>query len=312
MSSHDAHEQYWWRIALELELRRVSGNEFQNFFARVMEKAHGDDFVRVRPYGRRGDKGCDGYLTSTGEVFQCYGALNADQGKVDYLISKLQTDFSQAKAKVSHVMRRWTMVHNLVDGLPVEAIEELDRLKKTNLEIQFSFFGYQSFEEKILNMGKANVVTLLGTVAGEHNVRNLPLTELRELIASIAEDLKELPPLADVRPVPQDKLELNRIPTSWRTLLMVGYQNTSIIADYLENHPDVLLGERVASWFHVKYLELGSQCLSPGRILSGLYELIVGIGYVSPERQVTAQALLAYLFERCDIFEDALQPERMP
>jgi len=40
-----------------------------------MEKLHGDDFVRIRPLGSLGDKGCDGYLRSNGQVFQCYGKL---------------------------------------------------------------------------------------------------------------------------------------------------------------------------------------------------------------------------------------------
>jgi hypothetical protein len=38
--------------------------------------------------------------------------------------------------------------------------------------------------------------------------------------------------------------------------------------------------------------------------MRSLYEGITGVGSVSPERQVAAQALLAYLFEACDIFED--------
>jgi len=37
--------------------------------------------------------------------------------------------------------------------------------------------------------------------------------------------------------------------------------------------------------------------------MSALYEDITGIGVVLPARQVAAQALLAYLFESCDIFE---------
>ena len=62
------------------------------FFSKV------DDFLRVRPFGRKGDKGHDGHLQSTGQLFQCYGVLNGDSGKVDYLICKMK-DF--AKAKVS-------------------------------------------------------------------------------------------------------------------------------------------------------------------------------------------------------------------
>jgi hypothetical protein len=64
-----------WRAMLELKLRRSHGEAFQAFFSEVMQKAHGSDFVRLRPYGSLGDKGCDGYRASTGHVYQCYGAI---------------------------------------------------------------------------------------------------------------------------------------------------------------------------------------------------------------------------------------------
>jgi hypothetical protein len=38
--------------------------------------------------------------------------------------------------------------------------------------------------------------------------------------------------------------------------------------------------------------------------MASLYDLVNGAGSVTPARQVAAQALLAFLFESCDIFED--------
>jgi hypothetical protein len=52
------------------------------------------------------------------------------------------------------------------------------------------------------------------------------------------------------------------------------------------------------------------QNLSPSAIVASLYELITGIGSVTPVRQVAAQALPAFLFESCDIFED--DPAKVP
>src|SRR5216684_5842387 len=124
-----AEQRYWWKIALELKLRKCSGNAFQEFFSDVMAAAHGSDFVRVRPYGSLGDKGCDGYLQSTGAVFACYGALNGGGGKVDYLIGKMGDDYGKALVALPTIMTGWQMVHNLVDGLPAEAILKLNELK---------------------------------------------------------------------------------------------------------------------------------------------------------------------------------------
>jgi hypothetical protein len=38
--------------------------------------------------------------------------------------------------------------------------------------------------------------------------------------------------------------------------------------------------------------------------MAGLYEAVVGIANVTNDRAVAAQALLAFLFHACDIFED--------
>src|ERR1700688_4126315 len=117
-----SEQRLWWKIALELKLRKCSGDAFQDFFSVTMAEAHGSDFVRVRPYGVLGDKGCDGYLQSTGAVYACYGALNGDGGKVTYLIGKMSDDYSKAAVALPTIMKAWHMVHNLVGGLPVEAI----------------------------------------------------------------------------------------------------------------------------------------------------------------------------------------------
>jgi hypothetical protein len=65
--------EFWWKISLRLKLRQSSGDAFQDFFSEVMEKLHGSNFIRVRPFGQKGDKGCDGYLQPSGQLFQCYG-----------------------------------------------------------------------------------------------------------------------------------------------------------------------------------------------------------------------------------------------
>jgi hypothetical protein len=127
-----------WRIALELRLRRCSGTAFQDFFGDVMSKRHGSDYVRVRAYGRLGDKGCDGYLQSSGQVFACYGALNGELGRVSYLVKKMEEDFCKASAALASIMKEWHMVHNLVDGLPVEAVEKLDALRARQTRISNS------------------------------------------------------------------------------------------------------------------------------------------------------------------------------
>lgn len=301
----DLTKEYWWKISLELKLRKVNGNAFQDFFSDVMQKLHGSDFVRLRPFGSKGDKSCDGFLQSSGQIFQCYGAINGDGGKVDYLIGKMKDDFKKANEKVSSIMKEWHMVHNLVDGLPIQAVEVLESLKKENPDLKFGFIGLEGFEERISRLGDTLVTQLLGPVATNQDSRNLQIEELRDLVNAVAQATESITTTdSHIEPVPVDKLDANDLPGHWHSLISGGWQNAYLVASYLDLHPDPLVGERIAGIFNKKYQYLREQNLSPGNIMNSLYEMVTGAGSVSPERQVAAQALLAHLFESCDIFKN--------
>ena len=298
-------QEYWWKISLRLKLRQSSGDAFQDFFSNVMEKLHGDDFVRVRPFGQKGDKGCDGYLLSSGKLYQCYGAVNGDKGKVSYLIGKMDEDFAKAKMQLGAIMKEWHMVHNLVDGLPIDAVEMLNKLREDNSEIEFGFIGLEGFEQRINDLNKEQIEEILGPAATNQDAQNLQVEELRDLISGVvAATEKSDPKLADIAPVPADKLDANDLPEHWKMLISGGWQNAHIVASYLDQHYDPLIGETIADMFNTRYKYLKSQGLTPASIMDGLYEFVTGIGSVATERQVAAQALLAHLFESCDIFEN--------
>jgi hypothetical protein len=302
-------EDYLWQIPLRLKLRQTSGDYFQDFFSSIMGKVHGDDFVKVRPFGSKGDKGCDGYLLSSGQLFQCYGALNGDKGKVDYLISKMDEDFGKAKDKLGAMMKEWHMVHNLVDGLPVEAVEKLNELKEANPDIQFGFIGLEGFEERVDQLTLEQKNEILGPIATNGDALNLQVDELKSLIDSVIEATETAGQSNDdISPVSQGKLDGNHLPEYWKSLVSSGWQNAHVVVEYFDKHHDPMRGEMIAGMFNEKYLYLKSQNLSPASIMDGLYEFVTGIGSVSPARQVAAHSLLAHLFESCDIFEN-IEPE---
>lgn len=297
-------QRYWWRIALELRLRQCSGNAFQDFFSVVMGQLHGDDFIRVRPFGKLGDKGCDGYLNSTGQLFQCYGALNGETKQVSKLSKKMTDDFSTAASQLAAIMHEWHMVHNLIEGVPTEAITTLKALDTANPTIKFGFIGFEGFAERVFKLKPQQIYQLLGPAASLTDAKNLDIATLRKLVNDLAAAADTAQPEAvDLRPVPVDKLVYNKLPYHWKSLISGGWMNAPIVASYFERHPDPLAGDKVAALFKGKYNYFKTQNLMPGDIMAALFELVTGIGNVLPQQQVAAQALLAFLFENCDIFE---------
>lgn len=296
-------QRFWWRIALELRLRQCHGDAFQDFFSNVMEWLHGDDFVRVRAFGQLGDKGCDGYLLSTGQLFQCYGALNGETNQVARLTKKMKDDFATALAKLGGIMQEWHMVLNLVDGLPVDAVEALAELKAANPKIKFGIIGKEGLEERIFKLSIERITSLFGPAATPADVNNLDVEALRQLVNELG--TADHPTLDDVdlKPVPVGKLLHNDLPTHWQMFIRSGWVNAHIVASYFERHHDPLKGGKVAALFKRKYESLKAQNLQPSDIMGSLLETVTGIGNVLPQQQVAAQALLTHVFENCDIFE---------
>jgi hypothetical protein len=294
-----------WRLALELKLRKCAGDAFQDFFSSVMSKAYGSDYIRLRAHGKLGDKGCDGYLDSSGRVFQCYGALNGDSGKVSYLIAKMDEDFAKAKAGVPELLKEWHMVHNLVDGLPIEAVQKLNELAKANPTIKFGFLGHEALEEIIFGLEHEKITDLLGAVATGDDAWNLNVKELRILVENIQTAAENAPySPEDIKPVPPDKLDFNNLSPHWKRFISYGWQNAHLVGEYLNRHIDAMIGENIATVMNQRYQYLKSQHLSPDAIMAALYEVAAGVKAVTTQRHVAVQALLAYLFESCDIFED--------
>jgi hypothetical protein len=186
----------------------------------------------------------------------------------------------------------------------VEAIQTLDTIGKAEPTKKFGFVGLEGFQERVFSLDHSKIEQLLGVVATSQEAQNLQICELRDLIAGVAAAGDEVEfDVTTIRPVPPEKLAFNKLPSHWRSLIAGGWQNAHLVSSYLDQHNDPLVGEKIAQAFRVRYKYLKSQELAPGAIMSWLYEMVTGTGSVAAPRAVASQALLAYLFENCDIFE---------
>lgn len=307
MSSWMTSEQrYGWLVSLELKLRRVSGVAFQDFFADVMTRAHGDDYVPTRPFGSLGDRGCDGYLMSIGQVFACYGKVDDAAPSVSTIVEKMVDDYGKACLHLKDVMKEWHFVHNLLDGTATDAtVLKLGEMRKANPGHTFGIVGKKGFEHRIFNLPEADIIALIGMAVSAEDTRNMKLELVAELINEIMNAVEEAPLDAlEPKPVPIDKLTFNKLPKHWCHTIRSQMANAQLVEVYLDRHIDVERGMKVAALFRHRYLGLKEQGLPPGDIMAGLFEAIVGVGSVTNDRVVAAGAVIAYLFQACDIFED--------
>jgi hypothetical protein len=301
----DPFQRYQYKLALELRIRKAYGVAFQDFFSSVMEMAHGNDFVRVRPFGSLGDKGCDGYLSSSGCVFQCYGKAEDAPPNAAAIVTKLAEDYTLAASHLPDIMKEWHFAHNLVAGLPVVAVQKIESMKVAFPAHQFGTIGPAGLEERIFTLNESQLLELLGPAATADDSRNLRMDEVRDLVEAVMTSIDDATVDAgDIKPVPVDKLSFNKLPQHWRDLVSAASQNAPYVKQHFDHHPNPETGDAVAQAFRQRYRALRQENLAPGVIMDQLYEQTTGIGAVSARRQVAAQALLAYLFDACEIFED--------
>ncbi len=260
--------------------------------------------------GSLGDKGCDGYRASNGQVYQCYGKLEDAGVNAVGIARKIGDDYALAAGHLTTIMKEWHFAHNLVDGLPINAVEQIETLKKSGAHV-IGVAGPAWLEEEVFKLDAFMIGDLLGPAATAEDTRNLQIAEVRDVVDALMQTIGQgAAQVAAIAPVPADKLDFNKLPGHWVQLISAASQNGPYVRRYFEQHPNVEAGGLVAGEFSTRYKALRQESLPPGVIMDQLYEQLTGIGAVTAARQVAAQSLLAYLFDACEIFED--HPSKVP
>lgn len=272
------------------------GNEFQDFFSSIMEKRYPGDFIRVRPWGKIGDRKNDGYLASKRFLFQCYAPNEIEASKT---VAKMGDDFSEALPHWQEFFSTWIFVHNSKDGLGPEVTKKLLELDKAHKSVRAISWGFEELRKAVFQLNFEDLVSVLGYAPSHEGIVNLGLNDL----APVLDHIELLLPLAepDLRPVPADKLKLNLLSDHVATLLKAGMTRADLVGRYFRAQPTK--EDKIAESFRVHYQNLRSKGLAPDEIFSGLQRFAGGSMLQSPSHQNSVLAVLAYFFEKCDIFE---------
>jgi len=291
-------QQAYYEERFKNRFARARGMEFQKLFEELMGLAFKGDFFACRPWGQAGDWKNDGYLQSKRCLFQVYAPNELDVKKT---VEKIQTDFEGAKPYWSEHFDKWVFVHNSVEGLPPQVIQCLLDLDKANREIEVSHWGEADFLEVFRRLTPEDLSTWLGPPVNDAAQSHVMYKDIEMVLESLSCNLpvREGP----VREVPPGKIAANDLSESVTTLLKCGMSKAHLVAQFLERYYDETLGERLASAFRAEYARLRGT-MHPNRIFGELQTWVAGSGRGTPEHQVASLAVLAYSFERCDIFEE--------
>lgn len=288
----------YYDLRFENAFLRAKGNEFQTFFERLMSMAHKEDFMACRPWGNIGDRKNDGFLKSDRRLFQVYAP---NEMKATDAINKITEDFEGAKTHWNKLFDKWTFVHNAADGLPPHVQECLLDFENANPGIVLNPWGLEELRREFRRISSEDLASWLGPAPTEETKAKIGFKDLQVVLESLAGKAK--PPGGVVKVVPPGKIETNDLSESVATIIKSGMAKTPLVSDFLERWHDETLGERLAMAFRREYERLREEGRHPNRIFSMLQEWAGGSELGTAEHQMAVLTVLAYYFERCDIFE---------
>lgn len=288
----------YYEQRFEITFLRSKGNSFQELFEKLMGLAHKADFMPCRPWGKKGDKKNDGFLKSERRLFQVYAPNEMTESEAK---KKIREDFEGAKVHWGTHFDKWVFVHNADAGLPPHVQQLLLDLEKENPGITLEPWSLEELRSVFRKVAPEDLETWLGVAPNEKTKAALGFGDLQVVLESIAS--RPLPSDVPVRDVPKGKIEANALSESVATLLKAGMAKAPLVEGFFNQWHDPSLSDRIASGFRLKYETLRDD-RTPNEVFHELQEWAGGAQQQSPEHQLAVLTVLAYYFERCDIFEE--------
>lgn len=289
-------QQAYYESQFKIAFLTAKGDAFQTFFAKLMSLAHKGDFLPCRPWGNQGDRKNDGFLPSQRSLFQVYAPLELTAVEAK---KKIREDFDGARVHWRTYFDRWIFVHNAHDGLPPHVHDLILALKQTH-GVDLESWSLEELLLEFRRLSDDDKASWFGPAPTDATVAKLGFEDLQPVLDRLA--AQTVPPDAEVLAVPMGKIEANALSEGEETILRSGMRKAPLVAQFLTKWHDETLGERLAGAFRNEYARLKRE-RRDSEIFGALQSWAGGSSLGSPEHQVAVFAVMAYFFERCDIFE---------
>ncbi len=295
----DDYTRSWFEKAFECLFLRKKGDEFQKFFGDLMEKRFPDgDFIRVRPWGKTGDRKNDGYVKSERTLFQVYAP---NEMRSSEAIKKIDDDFNGALPYWESYFDRWVFVHNAREGIGPDITTKLLEIDSDHEKITIKSWGFNDLRKKLFELSDEDIAGLIGPAPSRKDFLQLGFGDLQAVLKFISR--QQIDPFPDLSAVPRDKIKMNQLSDETTFLINAGRYKSTLVGKFFEQYPDPSYGDQIVQAFKKKYEVLKKQDIDPDTIFLELQLFAGGDIVRSPKHQAAVLSVLSYLFDQCDIFE---------
>ena len=148
-------------IQFQNKILKLFSTEFQSFFENIFEKKF-SDFQKIRPFGKMGDGGNDGYFKNSGSYYQVYSPLDPKL-KESNAASKLREDFNRIKEEWNDIseIKEYHFVFNDKYNGSIQLLEkEITILNKENPNIIFDLLLSKELENIFFQLEESDILSL--------------------------------------------------------------------------------------------------------------------------------------------------------
>jgi hypothetical protein len=299
----DRIQQLNYEKDFRIAFLEAKADAFQHLFEKLMSKVYPNDFMACRPWGKIGDRKNDGYLPSARTLFQSYAPNEISAAEAN---RKIKEDFSGAKQYWEKYFDQWTFVHNAFDGrLGPQIIETLQILGKENPKIRIGHWGYEELLARFRQLTLPDLESWFGPSLTTEASVNLGYNDLMAVLHHISVAPASAP--SEVKDVSRGKIEANLLSQAVADFLKIGMQKSPLVMQFFNAWNNPMYGEQIAFAFKNEYLALRDTKpeLHPDEIFGRLEVWAGGVANTTPTHKAAVLAVMAYLFDKCEIFEDA-------
>ncbi len=291
-------QQAYYELKFENAFLKAKGDAFQDFFEKLMGLAYKADFMACHPWGNRGDKKNDGFLKSERRLFQVYAPYEMTETKA---IDKITEDFNGALEYWGSLFDKWVFAHNADDGLPPHVQKVLLDFEQDHPGVTIEPWCREELRSVFRLLSIDDLQSWFGFAPTSETKARLGFRDLQIVLENISQNpVKSNGPVKDV---PPGKILANALSPAIEKLLKEGMSKVSLVEDFFSQWHDHTLGERISKSFRAKYDELKAD-YTPNTIFTELQAWSGGKERGVPEHELAVLTVMAYYFERCDIFEE--------
>lgn len=306
-----AEQRRYAHVMFQNRIYRSSGQRFEDFFVAIMTRRD-HRFRPVKPQGRIGDQGNDGFIPEEGRYFQVY-APEDPADKVDTAAKKARDDFAKLK-------KHWDADSRIVDFRFVfndkyegtyptveHALAELKRLHGLDTAKPFLAKDLEA-EFWLLSTADKEAVLEMVIPRSQH-ISDIDYGAFTEILQHLVDNQQAFsndgPPTV---PDYESKLLFNGIDTAASLLRVGNYQNAAVDL-FFDRHGQFTkkdIRDRLAKSYNDAVEKVSEMRIQQERMGDQVFFRL--LNDIAPNSgkptQDAALVLIAYFFEKCDVFQE--------